>query len=288
MDEIKKDNKKPKICDFALFAFLIPILYIIASCCMIYQRHVPAPFKVFLMLCSMVIMLSIVLLPASFISGFIAVIKIALSKRLLKGYIFSILGILLSIWAFDLNGKALNSGRIYSTEVCCQSRIKQLGNMIKDYSQLHNGQYPEPSRWCDLLCDLWKSQNQEKVKRIVANHVADMERGGDAEVVDAIISNEAGFFCPSYFGLLRRKESNYAINPNCKPDSPPDTVLLFETVVGWNKFGGPECVAFNHLILSIIPFNHVKGCNVLFNDGNVELISPKKIGKLKWNDERAK
>jgi len=30
------------------------------------------------------------------------------------------------------------------------------------------------------------------------------------------------------------------MNPNCKPNSPPDTVILFETKAGWNQYGGTE------------------------------------------------
>jgi prepilin-type processing-associated H-X9-DG protein len=55
----------------------------------------------------------------------------------------------------------------------------------------------------------------------------------------------------------------------------------------WNEYGGLESVAFNHPIISIFPFRGA-GCNVLFNDGHVELVSSRKIGKLKWKDERAK
>ena len=40
----------------------------------------------------------------------------------------------------------------------------------------------------------------------------------------------------------------YAMNPNCEPIRHPTRVLLFETMVGWNQFGGSELIAFdNHL-----------------------------------------
>lgn len=189
----------------------------------------------------------------------------------------------MSVWAFDAGGKTLNAGRIYSMAKVCQSRMKQLGSMMKDYSQLHNGQYPASDRWCDIIYTFWKSKNQGMVERIVA----DMERDGDAERIDFAISNNAGFFCPGYSGR-HGKQSSYAINPNCRPDSPLDTVLLFETEAGWNKFGGPESVSFNHKIPSILPFRWEKGCNVLFDDGHAELIDSEKIGKLKWKDEKAR
>jgi prepilin-type processing-associated H-X9-DG protein len=282
-----KNGNKPAICDFALFAFLIPILYLIASslmiCAITQKLNIPTPFGFFLTLCGMVVMFYLFVLPASFISGFIAIIRIVRSKRLLKGYTFSILGILLSVWAFDLSGAALHSPRMYSAERICQSNMKQLGNMIKDYSQLHNGQYPAPNKWGDLLLALWKSENQLKIKGIIANR----EKISNDEL-DELLIFEARFFCPGHSGRYG-KRSSYAINPNCRPDSLPDTVLLFETdLEDWNEYGGPECVSFNHPIISVIPFRRVKGCNVLFNDGHAELISSKKIGMLRWKDEREK
>jgi hypothetical protein len=41
-------------------------------------------------------------------------------------------------------------------------------------------------------------------------------------------------------------KNHYAMNPNCKPDSPPDMVLLFETRAGWNENGGPELFTFDN------------------------------------------
>jgi hypothetical protein len=68
---------------------------------------------------------------------------------------------------------------------------------------------------------------------------------------------------------------NYAINPNCMPDSPGDMVLLFETKDGWNQNGGPELFTFD---------NHdPKGGCVLFNDGTVKFIrTEEELNKLRW------
>ena len=40
--------------------------------------------------------------------------------------------------------------------------------------------------------------------------------------------------------------SDYAMNPNCTPDSPGGTVLLFESKPGWNQHGGPELFTFDN------------------------------------------
>jgi hypothetical protein len=77
--------------------------------------------------------------------------------------------------------------------------------------------------------------------------------------------------CPS----VGEGKSTYAMNPNCKPDSPPDTVLLFETKAGWNQNGGPELFTFD---------NHdPKGGCVLLNDGTVKFIRTKEeLQQLRW------
>ncbi len=81
------------------------------------------------------------------------------------------------------------------------------------------------------------------------------------------------FICPS----SKAEKCSYAINPNCEPNSPKDMVLLFETKDGWNQFGGPELLTTE---------NHEgKGCNILFNEGNVKFIKTGEIGKLKWKAE---
>ncbi|MHC4721219.1 MAG: hypothetical protein ACYS6I_00775 [Planctomycetota bacterium] len=109
--------------------------------------------------------------------------------------------------------------------------------------------YPTPNRWCDLLLE----NTDISAKTFVC-------RG-------ALLEGDKG-------------RCHYAVNPNCEPNSPPDMVLLFETKGGWNQYGGPELLTFD---------NHGgKGCYVLFNDGHVEFIEPKDVGKLKWKVEQDK
>ncbi len=40
--------------------------------------------------------------------------------------------------------------------------------------------------------------------------------------------------------------SDYAMNPNCREDSPKDVVFLFESKPGWNQHGGPELFTFDN------------------------------------------
>jgi len=68
---------------------------------------------------------------------------------------------------------------------------------------------------------------------------------------------------------------HYAMNPNCRYDSPGDMVLLFETKAGWNQCGGPKLFTFN---------NHdPRGGLVLLNDGTVKFIRTKdELRRLRW------
>jgi hypothetical protein len=70
-------------------------------------------------------------------------------------------------------------------------------------------------------------------------------------------------------------KANYAMNPNCKPDSPPEMVLLFETRGGWNQHGGPELFTFD---------NHdPRGGCVLLNGGTVKFIrTEEELEQLRW------
>ena len=84
-------------------------------------------------------------------------------------------------------------------------------------------------------------------------------------------SNPDPYKCPS----VGEGKCHYAMNPDCRCDSPPDTVLLFETQAGWNQHGGPELFTFD---------NHVpKGGLVLLNDGTVKFMrTEEELKQLRW------
>jgi len=112
--------------------------------------------------------------------------------------------------------------------------------------------YPVPTDWCDSLmraCRTIKMWDQD----IIEPHI-----------------------CPGTGENKRNLAKNYyAMNPNCKYDSPSDMVLLFETKAGWNQHGGPELFAFD---------NHdPKGGCVLLNDGTVKFIrTTEELQQLRW------
>ncbi len=108
--------------------------------------------------------------------------------------------------------------------------------------------YPAPRTWCGAL---------------------ELNYGWPTS--ESYFSQMKAHVCPG----VGEGQSTYAINPNCKYDSPHNTVLLFETKDGWNQHGGPELFTFD---------NHdPKGGCVLLNDGTVKFIrTTEELRQLRW------
>ncbi|MHC4456086.1 MAG: DUF4190 domain-containing protein [Planctomycetota bacterium] len=192
---------------------------------------------------------------AGLVLGLVALRKIKKSGGLLAGRGFAITGVILStleviIAACLFAGAAFVLPRFMDThktayQMICSRNLKGLHKAILLYSNDYGGQYPQANKWCDLLVEHANASSEK-------------------------------FVCDS----AAEGRCHYAINPNAKPNSPPDVVLLFETKGGWNQFGGSELLTFE---------NHKgKGCNVLFNDRSVRFIKPEAVGELKWGVEQKK
>ncbi len=128
----------------------------------------------------------------------------------------------------------------------CAGNLRSLRRHLPQYFQ-GKKPYPASPEWCDVIVRDLRS------------------RYGSAK-------NRVEFLmCPS----VREGKCHYAMNPNCKPNSPLDTVLFFETKAGWNQHGGPELFTFD---------NHdPKGGCVLLNDGTVKFIRTKEeLQQLRW------
>jgi len=136
-------------------------------------------------------------------------------------------------------GAMLPSREKFAARLLCTINLKKLEVVMNEYAESSAGRYPDPARWCDLL-----------VKQIKV---------------------------PPDFFICRAAapaRCHYALNPNCRPDSPGDVVFLFETKGGWNQHGGKELMAFD---------NHGNsGCNVLFKGGLVAFIKREDADKLNW------
>ena len=147
--------------------------------------------------------------------------------------------LLVLIWIFKPRIEILHE---QTPIVTCRNNMKYLGLAIQMYADENSDSYPLPEKWCDLISPSLGD---------LANKI---------------------FYCPA----MKDNQCYYAMNPNCKPTSPPDTVLLFETQnSSLNLSGGPELLSID---------NHEgQACNVLFNDGSIKRIKKDEIVTLKWN-----
>ncbi len=178
--------------------------------------------------------------------GVVAMLRIRQSAGLLAGKVIAIAGITISAFSIILGFVVPSMSKIgpHGYKIHCMGNMHTIGGALRFYADENNGKYPAADEWCDL------------VKRYVT------------------YEPERRFVCPTG----GHGPCHYAINPNCQPNSPLDTVLLFETKGGWNQFGGAELLTFEN--------HRGKGCNVLFNDGHLEFIKPEDLGKLKWEEEK--
>jgi len=129
----------------------------------------------------------------------------------------------------------------------CASNMQNIYTAGPLYKEKVNS-YPGPTEWCDAIMR----------DRTNTSYVSEKRMRGH-------------FKCPSAV----EGKCHYAMNPNCESNSPPDTVLLFETKGGWNQHGGSELFTFD---------NHdPRGGCVLLNDGTVKFIRTKEeLQQLQW------
>jgi len=135
----------------------------------------------------------------------------------------------------------------YQRRVACGTNLRRLHQGLRDSSVMR---YPPYAQWCDVV--------QPKVRR------------------SFFVCPARGAQNPEYFDGASRWICHYAMNPACERNSPPDTVLLFETKTGWNQHGGPELFTFD---------NHdPRGGCVLLNDGTLKFIrTEEELQQLRWN-----
>jgi hypothetical protein len=152
-------------------------------------------------------------------------------------------GILLSLLGFVVLYADYVVWDPIAQEEVCRGRMREIARALSFYSVDNNGEYPAPDKWCDLLLE--------------GKHIS---KGFLTRTAD------------------KKAQHSYAINPNATPNSPADIVVVFETVGGWNQFGGLELLTTEH--------HTGKGCNVLFNDFGIQFVPSERLGDLKWENNQ--
>jgi len=136
-----------------------------------------------------------------------------------------------------------NPIQVYAT--ICQVNLRCLHDAFSLYARTNDGTYPTPAQWCDLILPVVKEQDYEG---------AVME-------------------CPKG----RKGPCDYAMNPYADPCGPPDVVLLFESIPGWNRFGGADL---------LVTDNHEDaGASVVLVGGEVISVTTEQVDQFRWTAE---
>jgi len=208
------------------------------------------------------------------ILGVFALLQIRTNEGKMTGRVFAILGIIVSGFAIAAVYFVVVAAmpRYFGFRMICAHNLRQLGKSLRIYSNNYDGEYPAANKWGDLL-----------VEHAGAGGTWFYCKGIREERYHFTINPREQFGSPWHQSFFYHdpngrsyyvKHGHYAINPNAEPNSPRDMVLLFETKGGWNQFGGPELVSFDN--------HRGEGCNILFNNGDINFVTPDEVGKLKW------
>jgi hypothetical protein len=208
----------------------------------------------------------------SIISAVAALVSIKKSKLKLKGNRYAIDGLIMgALGMCMIYLQFLAFDKCPPHHVICREKMAGLGKALIDYSRDNDGKFPMPDKWCDLI-EPYCQKIKEKPK----------QNWYDLDFWELYIEDEMQnvFVCSNAKRNRSTAKCHYAINPNAKPDSSKDTVLLFETTGGWNQYGGAELItAENHNGFC---------CHIVYCDGRVEAVAKEDFGKLNWGQKKIK
>ena len=221
--ENNTENQKLKTSKLAIVSLLLVIVSFII---LPFRLKVYRPEYIDISGWHIVRSLGLIILPLSFY----ALLHIRKHKDKLKGKSFALMGAIFAacvlLWFLQEKFDRREPGYDFP----CGSHINGLGKAVKLYEG-DFGQYPDPDKWCDLLvkfCDV-------DLKLFICD--------SGAPVSYNLVYGKLKYAQPK----PQKGNCNYAINPNCEPNSPDDTVMLFETKIDWNQAGGPEILTIeNH------------------------------------------
>ena len=136
--------------------------------------------------------------------------------------------------------------------VHCMANLKTLGQELVLYASENGDQYPPAEQWCDVLARQHADETGESTDQF-----------------------RQKLRCP----VVDEGAWGYAMNPQARPTSDPNVVLLFESDAGWKGFGGAD---------QLVTGRHGdEGCCVHFVDGRTEYIKAEGLAALEWGDNGA-
>jgi hypothetical protein len=188
---------------------------------------------------------------AGLILGIVSLLKINRSGGRLSGQGLAIAGICVSGFMLfmciplmaAMTLPALARAKQRAQTIACVNNLKQLALAVKVYAVANNGRLPPAATWCDAI--------QGEV--------------GSPKV----------FKCPTEPGLRCAYAFNAKLDGKKEDEVNPQTVLLFESDLGWNGSGGAEALK---------PHRHsLRTVNVALADGTVLQVRRSQLSTLRWD-----
>jgi len=249
-----KQGQKRKTCRLAILSILFGVSGLLVS--YFYKEIIVSPAAARQFCIKIVCLMGVV----GFFVSIAALLRIKKSKKMLRGLWLSIIGMVLCLSNIGI-GYLVLSPRSTAYRMVCGTNLSLVGKTLLIYGN-KNGRYPEPKQWCDLLLNDGEIQAGTFICPVSLRATYTVYLRG----IKIILRSP----------FTRKGRCSYAMNPNCEPNSPPDTVLLFETEYGWNQYGGKEILTKGN--------HYGEGSNVLFNDYHCSFV--KYPEELNWGDER--
>lgn len=232
-------------------------------------------------------LLVIYALACSLVFTVVTLVRTGKPRSMLKGGVSVFAGISLANIGIVLAGSTFGFWLVetcHPRSICVwspgHSNLQCLVKAMLIYAYDNNGQYPEPNQWCDVLL----KHGQVDIEHFVCPSIGlrwPYKHGNWPFGLGNWPSRSDNWPYTCWTVLIwpfpRSHRSHFAMNPNCRPDSPPNMVLLFEAKEGWNQFGGPELLTTEH--------HRGYGCLVINNEGDVRFERPRGFQDLKWDGE---
>jgi len=254
VSEFETQGQKPKTSKLALASVLLAVLgFLVLPFALSFALPASKP---------VIFYRNMSFLPAlfGFTFGTIALFKIRKYSGMLRGGGFAIVGTALSIICLGIwleNQLLLDVGR---GRFSCTRNLSHIGKALIIYNTDY-GQYPPANKWCDLLLDNGYVKKEQLICPKVVLYWPFVGHKTEPMLV---------------LPFAKKGRCSYAMNPNCKPNSSPDTVLLFESQYGWNLYGGVEKLSLEN--------HNYDGCNILYNDYHVKF--ERIPSEMDWGDKQ--
>jgi len=189
---------------------------------------------------------------AGLVAGVLALKAIARSGGRLKGTGLAVTGTVLSasmllVFVPAMSGLIivpLMQKRQAAADEACLENMRKLNQALHIYAGNHGHQLPDAGNWLDLLA-------QDRL----------------------VVRDGAGLQCPSRSGLSCAYAFNEALSGLDPAQVPGDTVLIFESNLGWNGHGSVEDLADSRHGMQLL---------IGFADGSVERVPAYQLPQLRW------